>query len=261
MLRFRSFLPVAALLVGAVILGAPTQARASFAITVFVDTVNQGVVLSAGSNANDFSVDPVNVTNFHISSISSLTNWTGAPDGAVMSNTTNLSIRTTFALPGTHTITIVISENGWLAPTGSPLALSSTAGGTIGHVGGGSNTVFATNQGFLDNSNTLATTLTPGGAFTPLATATAVASGTSTSNLNYTPSPGINAATPGGTPFNMTQVFSFKFTVTGGSQSTANVSGTVVASVPAPAGLTLALAGAPFLGVGTWLRRRRCRAV
>jgi hypothetical protein len=263
MFRFFKLPHLAAVLAGMALLAAPgLQAQASFAITVFVDGVNQGVALDAGSNANGFSVSNAVVSNFDISSITSTTNFSGTPSGSLMSNTSNNKISTAFgAGGGTHTITVVISENGWLAPTGTPLTLSSSANGSAGDAGG-SVTVNATNQGFLDTSNTLATTTAPGGSSTTLANATASQTAVGTANLIYSPSPSV-ASVPGGTPFTMTEVFSFKFTVSAGSgQDTANVAGSVSAisaAVPEPASLVLAFTGLPFLGLG-WLRRRRNKA-
>src|SRR5205085_2520500 len=100
---------------------------------------------------------------------------------------------------------------GWLAPTGNPLVLSNSAGGSIGSTGN-TISVAATNQGFLDNSNTLATNNAPGGASTPLQSASASLGGTGTAFLNYNPGTGVNPNVPGGTPFTLTQ--KFKFTVT-----------------------------------------------
>jgi len=261
MLRFRNFLPLVALLVGSVVLGGPTQARAGFAITVFVDGVNQGVSLDASSNANSFSVSNAVVSNFTVS-ISALTNWAGDPDGALMSTSSNNHITTNFgASGGTHTIAIVISEDGWLAPASSPVTLSTSAGGSIGNIGSATKsvTVDATNQGFLDNSggNAAATTLSPSGAFTPLQTASASKAGTGTKPLIYGPDPADAGNLAGGTPFTLTQVYSFKFTTNSNNNASADVSGSVTVAVPAPAGLVLALTGLPLLGVGTWLRRRR----
>jgi hypothetical protein len=134
--------------------------------------------------------------------------------------------------------------------------LSSSAGGSISS-GGTAETVTATNQGFIDNSNLLPG-LSPGGTSTPLANASATLGGTGTATLLYNPSPG-TAVAPGGVPFALSEVFTYTFaagTYTGGG--TADVSGSVsVTPVPAPAGFMLALAGLPCLGIGAWLRRRR----
>ena len=80
MFRFFKLPHLAAVLAGMALLAAPgLQAQASFAITVFVDGVNQGVALDAGSNANGFSVSNAVVSNFDISSITSTTNFSGPP--------------------------------------------------------------------------------------------------------------------------------------------------------------------------------------
>jgi len=256
MFRFRNFLPLVALLVGATILGAPAPARANFAVTVFVDGVNQNVSLDAGSDDNSFGVH-ANVTDFKVS-IDALSNWAGSQSGSLMSSNSNNKVTTNFGPSGgTHTIEIVISENGWLAPTGSPLLVSNSAGGSIGS-SGNSISVAATNQGFLDTSNALATTSSPGGSSTALQSASASLTGTGTASLNYNPGTAVNPNVPGATPFTLTQKFKFTVTTNGNLASTAGTSATVsVTAAPAPAGLVLALSALPVLGVGHWLRRRR----
>jgi len=264
MTRTRNLFVVAAL-VGYAVLGAPGQARAGVAITVYVDGVNQNVALDAGSTANKFNVTGAAVSNFTVS-ITSLTNWAGTQDGSFMSNTSNNQITTNFGSSGgTHKIDIVISENGWVAPVGPGIVLSTTAGGSLTNIGSATATVAATNEGFLDTSNTLATSATPGGAFTPLQNASASRTGTGTKTLTYLPDNGGNGVSNpnvnGAAPFTLTQVYSFTFTTTGSNQVSADVSGSVVAAVPAPAGLVLAFTGLPVLGVGGWWRRRRSLAL
>lgn len=251
MLRIRKFLSVAALLVGAALL-APMQARATYEISVFVNGVNQNVTTSGTANSFFFIGTVDNVINLQITSA---TNWSGSPSGGLMTDTTNALA--TFTGNFTGTITVVISENSWTAPASSPLLLSSSAGGSIGETGG-TLSVTGTNQGFFDNTNTLATSMTPGGSSTPKATASNSLTSSGTAPLVYNPSPGSNVIV-GGTPFAMTQVFSFTASGSGAvSGDSANVSGSVtVAPVPVPPGFMLALTSLPALGVGAWFRRRR----
>src|SRR5262249_29031417 len=121
------------------------------------------------------------------------------------------------------------------------------------------NSVTATYQGFLDNTNTLFGQ--PGAGGTPLQTASAAAAPPNSIPLVFSPGTSVNLNVPGGIPFSMTDVLTFTFTALKNSgQDTANVSASTVTpaavAVPAPAGVVLALTGLPVLGLGTWLRRR-----
>jgi hypothetical protein len=275
MLRIRKFVPVVALLACATIFGAPTQANASYTVSVYDDGVLQsgiGVLVSGSS-----LVFTGSTTHFSITNGSGTSNNPGTQGGSNLALSSNEQISTQFgAAGGSHTITIVVSQNGWTAPGGTSLVLSSSAGGSFDYLTGtltyltgtpttaNTQSVSATYQGFLDNTNTIypggAALTTPGGASTPIQT-TGTVSRTSpgTSSLVFTPGTSINPSVPGGTPFTLTDVLSFTFTVGPGSgQTTANVSAsTTVTSVPAPAGLVLALTSVPVLGIGAWLRRRR----
>jgi len=257
MYRFRILMSlVAAGVIGAATLGAPTQARASYAVEVFDDGVLQGgitTIVTANSLIFSGSTDHFSITNG-----SGASNNPGTDNSGSLSLSSNEQINTTFGTGGgTHTIQIVLSQTGFTAPTTNPLILSSSAGGSIGNTDGGSVSVTSTYQGFLDPTNTLFGK--PGTGATPLQTASNNQAGIGTKPLVFAPSPS-TANVPGGTPaFALTDVLTFTFTVSAGSgQDTANVSAsTVVAPVPEPSSLIAALAGAPVLGLGVWMRRRR----
>jgi len=126
-----------------------------------------------------------------------------------------------------------------------------------GKTKGATDTVSSTYQGFLDNSNTLFGQ--PAGGSTPQQSASASLSAPGTLPLAYNPATP-TADVPGGTPFSMTDVLTFTFTLGKGSgQDTAAASFTTTADaiVPAPSGVVLALTAIPLLGLGAWLRRRR----
>jgi len=258
MFRFRKSMTLMAILAGLAMAGLASPAQAAFEISVYVNGVNQGVSAS-GSNTAFFAIGSVTGFNYNISSF---TNWSGTPASGVESNTANNQITVTAPITTPETVTIVISESGWVAPTG-PLALSSSAGGSIASAAG-SLTMSATNQGFVDSSfgNGVAG-LNPAGTSTTLANASATSTPGNTGTLNYNPSPSTVLAA-GGTPFTLTQVFTFSAGTgqTVATGSTFDVSGSVsVAPVPVPAGLVLALTGLPCLGAGTWLRRRLGKSV
>jgi len=275
--RFRKFLPVVALLVGATLFGAPTQAQAAYSARVYDDgvlvatvavPVNPGdpgtptgtpgvFVIAVGNNLIFGGSTP----HFDLTNGSGLSNNPGTQGGSNLNLSSNEQIRTTFgAAGGTHSIRIELSQTGWNAPTGTPLTLSSSGGGSFDYLQGtnlsATQSVAITYQGFLDNTNTLFGQ--PGAGSTPTQTANVSRTTVGSTGFRLNPDPSVNTLVPGGTPFSMTDVLTFTFTLDAGSgQTTANVSASSVASVPAPAGLVLALSGLPVLGIGTWLRRRR----
>jgi len=259
MLRIRNFMRLMAVLVGTAILGAPSQARAAYQVNVYDDGVLQGGITTfvSGNSLVFFG----STTHFSISNGSGLSNNPGTQGGSNLDLSSNEQINTTFgAAGGTHTIRIELSQNGWTAPTGTPLTLSSSAGGSTAYVAGtnplATQTISATYQGFLDNTNTIFGQPVAGS--TPIQTASTTQSSAGTAPLVFSPGASVNNLVPGGTPFSITDVLSFTFMLSAGSgQATANVSASTVASVPVPAGVVLALTGIPCLSVGTWLRRRR----
>jgi hypothetical protein len=236
-------------------LATPNRSQAAFDVRVYDDGVLQvGIGVISGSNGLIFQGT---TTHFSLTNGSAVSNFPGTQTFSSLSVSSNQQISTTFgAAGGTHTIRIEISENGWQAPVGSPLFLSSSAGGSYASSLQG-NSLTATYQGFLDNTNTMFGQ--PAAGSTPLQTASASPVGTPlTSALVFTPDPSINPVVPGGTPFSMTSVLTFTFNIQAGSgQDQANVSASTVTVVPAPPGLALALIGVPLLGVSAWIRRRR----
>jgi len=259
MIRFQKYLPLIALLATAFLLGTPTKARAGYSVRVYDDGVLQGGinVFTAGNQLVFFGT----TTHFSISNGSGLSNNPGTQGGSNLSLSNNEQISTTFgSTGGQHTIRIELSQDNWLAPTGTPLNLSSSAGGSTGYVTGtnlsATQTISASYQGFLDNTNALFGQ--PGVGATPIQNASSTQNSAGSSPLVFAPPVSSNGLVPGGTPFSITDVLTFNFKMDAGSgQATANVSGSTVASVPAPAGIVLALTGLPFLGIGAWLRRRR----
>jgi hypothetical protein len=259
MIRFRIFRPgLAAILAGAAILWASTPARAGYAVQVYDDGVLQsGVVALVSGNSLIYTGS---TTHFDITNGSGTSNNPGTQGGTTLGLSNNSQITTDFGdAGGTHTITIVLSQTNFTAPKGSPLVVTASAGGSMTDVVGtnpnASDTVTSTFQGFLDNSNTLFGQPAAGG--TPSQTASNSLSGVGTAPLVYTPPLAVNNGAPGGTPFSLTDVLSFTFTVDAGSgQDTAGASVRInITSVPEPSSITLMGLGALGL-VGYGLRRR-----
>lgn len=249
-----------AILAGIAVAGLAPPAHADYAIQVYDDGKLQSTVaVVAVGNTLVFAGT---TTDFSITNGSGLSNNPGSQGSSYLSLSSNEQISTNFGdAGGTHTIQIVLTQNGWTAPTGTPLNLSSSAGGTFtyasGNTPGAVDSVTATYQGFLDNTNTPFGQ--PADGSTAIETAGAMLNATNTVPLVFNP-PSSTTLVPGGVPFSITDVLTFTFTLGAGSgQVTANVSASTVASVPAPAGLILAITGFPALGIGAWLRRGRSR--
>lgn len=263
MIGFRKLPLLGAVLAGIAILASPClQARADFEVQVYDDGVLQtGIFAVANNNGLLFYGS---TTNFSISSGIGTSNNPGSQGGSNLNLASSEQISTKFGTTGgTHTIQIVLSENDWTAPTGTPLNLTSSAGGSFGYVAGATpgatDSVAATYQGFLDNTNTLFGM--PVGGSTSLETASASLNSAGTASLVFNP-PSTTSQVPGGVPFSITDVLTFKFTLAAGSgQDTAQVSASTVASLPEPASMMAALTAVPFLALGAWLRRRKQVAV
>src|SRR5205823_5482941 len=80
-----------------------------------------------------------------------VTNSPGTPGGASLQLSPQSYVSAT-TTGGTHTLTVELTSTGFTAPPGSPLSLSSSAGGEV--ITSGGDTVTATYQGVLDASNT-----------------------------------------------------------------------------------------------------------
>jgi hypothetical protein len=258
-----------AAVVGAAIFGVPTTARADFVARIYEDVGLPGETFVGTLTSSDltsigfggFSANPAFTTldGFFKIEGSGDTNFPGDQTGSSMSLSGNSRVLADFGPSGGHhSITIVYSEDGWLLPVGTPITLTSFGGGSA-IITGGSGTVGATYQGFLDSSagnavyGTPLLFATPAGASTALQSATRSSSG----SLLLNPDTAVNPSVPGGVPFTMTTVFTFDFNLAAGVKGSANLSASTIAAVPAPAGIVLALTGLPAFGLAGFLRRRR----
>jgi hypothetical protein len=244
MFRFRNFLPFAAVLVGAAVLGAPSQAHADFlmrisdgvaADTLLIrDNTAAGVATTGGTTTNADGNATLGVIVFS----GSIGEWaivvnTGmstpvlTPPGHMDLN----FVATKLAGSAAQNLTIEITDQGF---TSSPLPMLASMGGTLS--GSVSKVVFET--GF-SNSNTPFT-------------------GAQTSQT-FTISPFAGSAAmlvSGSTPYSLTE----RVIITGGEGAGTTSADGELTVVPAPATLALALAGMPLVGFGAWVRRRKIAA-
>jgi len=254
---------LAAAVAAAALLGSSSRSEAAFQVNVYDDGVLQSGITAFVLPGGNSLIFGGSTTHFSITNGSGLSNNTGTQGGSNLDLSNSSQINTTFGgTGGTHTIRIEITQDGWVAPVGTPLTLTSSAGGSFAYLAGTNpnavQSVSTTYQGFLDNTNTLFGQ--PAAGSTPIQTASASLGSAGTAPLVFSPGVSGNNLVPGGTPFSMTDVLTFTFTLSAGSgQTSANVSASTVASVPAPAGVVLALTALPVLGVGGWIRRRTQR--
>jgi hypothetical protein len=231
MIRFRRFLPLAAILVGAAFLGAPTSTQAAFTlrlqsgvadITVTdggagdVDGTVNGVITFAGA------VGQVNIANINVAT----SNSASATVPAILS-ITNTEITSNTAAA----ITITVQDTGFTAPAPGAALMVSQLSNTQTPL----SSATITFQSFLNGS--------PGTLITE----------TSTSGFVMAP----DFKSIGTSPYTLKNVTTIDITSVGGATILTTGQTSVEPSVvPAPAGVVLALAGVPCLGFGCWLRRR-----
>jgi hypothetical protein len=248
MLRLKRLMPLAAALVGAVVLGAPTRARAEFALFLQEAGVNGGQITQVASGA-DFAGAMFNGTygDFKVSFLGG-----AADNGATLSDLLSSTTAVTNTSGTTKTLNLWVSQNNYTLPAGSLLAGESGLGGsgtngTLGLTG-----IF---QAYADaNNNLLAKdTLTGGAAVTDFTNGPQNATPTGTT---FDTGSAIGLFTRTG-PYSLTSVASITLSAGGTINYADHVN---VTSVPAPAGVVLALTALPCLGFGGWLRRRAVRA-
>jgi len=261
---------VAVALVAAVILGTPPPAPAADNITVFV-SLDGG--LTYGSASSSTGIVHLDLTGAGFSL--TVTGTSNKDDGGTQSQISQIS--TTFratsaiALPN---VIVALSDKDFSQVTGTAL-LSSSVSGTSGVIGVG--TALSTFQSTMANSNKLFAGLTSPGLNTPVVGAVdvkygvGVEGGAATATVNNPPviistllsgtqkidgstAEVVTSATPLYSLSNQLDIIG----ITLGAGAQLNLTGTTTLStVPAPAGVVLALTGLPILGLGHWLRRRK----
>lgn len=138
------------------------------------------------------------------------------------------------------TLHLYVSQTNYTLPTGANLSVESGLGGSVNQGTVGLTGIF---QAYASNSNTLFdTTQFTNGLQTATQTGTTFDTGSAFGTFARTSA-----------MYSLTT--EVNFTLSAGGQ--ANYSSHENLTAPAPAGVVLALTGLPFLGIGTWLRRRK----
>jgi len=253
--RFRTFLPLVAVLAVTTILGAPRQANADFIIRatdllsgggVNASVTQTGVSAADGSGSLVFNSA---VGNFSITLVTNIA--TTGPGFTSASTTINITYNGPIGANSDKLIIEVLGNKFVNPTTPAPAQITSNASPSTSGLNASSVTmtsgVIAGNVVALGAAGT-----TLGG---QLGTTTGTGSMGSASSV-LTPNP-VTGAT-----FNIVNPFSFyqTYTITGfvnSSQAGSLSAGSTVSAVPEPSGIVLALAALPLLGVGGWLRRRK----
>lgn len=244
MIRFRNFMPLmVAALVGAATLGAPTRAQAGFSMTISESggpsvTINDndlplGTASDSASQLGRIIFNgSVGDFDFQVS-----VGTSNAPGTANLAQLTinNLSI-STLGFAGDKTVTVTLSDTGFMTPTGVQGLISQL-----------SSTQLPTGSSISYQSSVTAGGPPVLGSLLSLSTV----GGTSANNS-------VNITTA---PYTLTSVTTYTVHGAGvGNTLTVQTTGLTAVVVPAPAGAVLALTGVPCMSLGCWLRRRLRKA-
>jgi len=245
MYRFKSVLAALAV---AVTFGVTAPAHASYSYTIFDDGVAQtALVTPVGNNF----VTSLSTTHFQITIASSFT--TPNQLGTVLN--TNLQGQLDVGVTGTHTIKIELNYNNYVLPVGTPLLANNAASATFTNSPSTNGQATFQAWGSTANSSSFETGTTAGqmSVGSPVGTATGLVLGPTPNSFLFT-----NTGS-----YSLSQTLSLKLDggTTGPGTAAGQVQGTTTVTVPAPAGLVLALTGLPVLGGFGWLRRRNSAAL
>ena len=243
--RIRNFLPFMALLVGAAILGAPSQAHATFELALQEAGVNGGAVTVVASGADFTTIQygfPTAATygDFTVKVFSgSSDNGAGLSD--LLSSTTSVANNS----GTTKTLTLYVTQTNYTLPVGTKLAVESGLGGSL--VAGTTLGLTDIFQAYADkNNNALGTADYTNGPQNAVQMGTTFDTGSASGVFTRID----------GNAYSLTSVVTF--TLSGGG--TANYSDHInVTPTPAPSTSVLVLSGLPLLGLCSLLGLRMKR--
>jgi len=225
MIRFRNFLPLAAaVLIGAATLGAPTQAHAAFTLTLHETGFSDVTITDNGVGDASLATGVISFSgSFGDFNVQVTTGSSNSTSGTQPAQLTINSLSITGA--SSSSLRLTLTDTGFTAPS----------------------------SGLAGVRNQLSSTQIPQGT---TVTYQSTVAGTATPQLSLNGVGGVvgfASVNIGATPYTITSVTN----LTLGAAGTVQMTGITQVAVPAPAGVVLALTAVPFLGLGSWLRRRK----
>jgi len=242
---------ILAVAAGALVLGGANRAQAALRLVV-TDGTTTDVFYTSNQSALSTGVFSLGGYNLQVQTL--VTNFPGTPALGNMSTTVNITSFTGGSTLTTTTDEIVavagategLETGGNIAAVQGAALLPFTGGPTGSPVNVTADTSDSTNPSILSGT---ATTFTRYNGAEVVSEATPL---TGTTHQIQT----VQAANSG------TYTLGQRLTLTGlntGASSINYTGNSSVNAVPAPAGIVLALSGLPFLGLGTWVRRRKAK--
>jgi hypothetical protein len=232
-ISFRNSFTLVALLIGAATLGTPTVARADFEIRYSLDGgVNFTTLGMTSNNPGTVGglIDGINITG------------TASDNLATGKSTLDLSVSGALSTTLINGLIVEASVTGvFTAPKPQSFSWSFTSSSDTG--------VTESGQGWLDQSNQLYAGATGGPGGTNILATTGLLTAPAKGSTTFS----------GDVPYSWTEQYTLSGLVLAGTGISTDNRETI--SVPAPAGLVLAITGMPVLGLGAWFRRRRTGAV
>jgi hypothetical protein len=218
--------------------------RADLVITVSDDGGAPQTFTTTGSPTSDLTVGQNTVTTAHftIKVLGGEANQIGSGSGAT-SQLLSSAVSVTETGSGAHSLVITVTGSGYTAPTTPPPVQAVTS--------------------FTGNVNASGTG-TDGYSFSATAGSTTIASNSASGAFaippgSFTPTNSTVGISSLSAPFSIQHSITLNMSVH--NEKINYSSQTTLTSVPAPAGLILAVTGLPCLGFGAWLRRRKVKAM
>lgn len=253
MVRFGRILPTLVVSLATILWAAPPPAQATFELRIYEDGNIASPLLSLQDSDNDGSIAYTgNVgTDFNLAFTFATSNSPGDSDVGIV---TVSNTRITNLTGATHSLTIAVSSQGFMSPSGSGLTLVNTTSGSVtrGTISGNFTT-------YVDQGN---------GLFGMSDIQTAAVTFSQTTGTSFAGTTLQSPLTLAG-PYSITNVGNYTFgasasmTLTGGNSQvqapdpSSTTGGTGGVLTPAPSGLVLALTGMPLFSLGCWFRARR----
>jgi len=225
-----------------------SESKAAFILSWNVSNT----AIGGTTNNSDFGFVGVSAGGFTINGSATGNNTLGAGQTSAMDLST-----TTITSSGAGTVVLVLTQNNLTSPLGPGNLTGFLSGHFVTGSGSASMISYGNDTNGLYGFATAGALLTPGGTTPPVNNIPIANANVATGVITMTPAGntstvGFNATSP----YSMTQIITINFNAGGGTVSLSS-DGSTTFTNPAPAGFILALTGAPVLGFGAWMRRRK----